>query len=434
MSLSLSQQNALRLGLVFVLFEVLAALAVVFLLMWPLAHRATGDLAGLMVLAAQTWGELPPETRPAFERELADAHGLRLAEAPPAGGATKAWRGLYYRELEVHLAERTGQPLELTKVASEGEREPWLWTALPGGGGTLWLGLPCSRVGPQPLTAAILTLTAALILAGLAAWWLGHSTVAPLRRFDAAAALLGRGVTPGLLPETGPRELASLARRFNQLARQVHDLLEARTTLLAGLSHDLRTPLARMRLALEMVERRPDPDWVERLDTDIDEMSRLVSEVLDLARGLGGESPAEVDLTALLEDLAGRAWEAGAVGAVQCPAVRIQAAPAALRRVLANLLANAHRHAGARALELKAEVEDGACLIGVLDRGAGIPEDQIEAVFRPFHRVDPARSPVTGGIGLGLAIVRQLAQANGWEVRLENRPGGGLAAWVRVPT
>ncbi len=277
MSLSLSQQNALRLALVFVLFEVLAALAVVFLLMWPLAHRATGDLAGLMVLSAQTWGELPPQTRPAFERELTDAHELKLAETPPAGGATGAWRGIYNRELEIHLAERTGQPLGLTKVEGEGGQEPWLWAGLPGGGGTLWLGLPCSRVGPQPLTAALLTLTAALILAGLAAWWLGQSTVAPLRRFDSAAALIGRGVTPRLLPETGPRELASLARRFNRLARQVHDLLEARTTLLAGLSHDLRTPLTRMRLALEMVERRPDPAWIERLDTDIDEMSRLVA-------------------------------------------------------------------------------------------------------------------------------------------------------------
>lgn len=430
-TLSLSQQNALRLALVFVLFEVLAALAVVFLLMLPMASRATGDLAGLMVLSAQTWSELPPDTRPAFERELTASHGLTLAGEPPASAAPVAWRSPYLRELEAQLAARTGEAVGLASV--DAGAEPWLWAGLPGGGRTLWLGFPRSRIGPQPLAAALLTLTAALILAGLAAGWLGHSTVAPLKRFDAAAAVLGRGATPGLLPETGPRELASLARRFNRLARQVHDLLEARTTLLAGLSHDLRTPLARMRLALEMVQRRPDAAWIERLDTDVEEMNRLVGDVLDLARGLGGEAAVSVDLCTLLEGLASHAWEAGAEVAVHCSGARIDAPPAALRRVLGNLLNNAQRYAGNGPLELRAESRDGACIIGVLDRGPGIPEDQIEAVFRPFHRVDASRSPTTGGTGLGLAIVRQLAQANGWQVWLENRRGGGLAAWVLVP-
>ena len=305
-TLSLSQQNALRLALVFVLFEVLAAAAVVLLLMQPLAQRATSDLAGLMVLAAQTWAELPPDTRPAFERELPTSHGLTLAAAPPAGSTRAAWHGIYVRELEAQLAARTGVALDLASVTVGAE--PWLWAGVPAGGRTLWLGFPRSRVGPRPLAAAVLTLAAALSLAGLAAWWLGRRTVAPLQRFDAAAAVLGRGATPALLPETGPRELASLARRFNQLARQVHDLLEARTTLLAGLSHDLRTPLARMRLALEMLGRRPDPAWIERLETDCEEMDRLVGGVLELARGLGGETAVPVALNALLERLASRAW------------------------------------------------------------------------------------------------------------------------------
>ncbi|WP_295390726.1 ATP-binding protein [uncultured Thiodictyon sp.] len=431
-NLSLRQQNALRLALVFVLFDVLTSLAVVFLLMQPLATRATSDLAGLMVLAAQTWGELPPETRPAFEEELMAAHGLTLAAAPPAGATRATWHGIYVRELETQLTQRTGEPVDLASV--EAGTEPWLWAGLPVAGRTLWLGFPRSRVGPQPLAAALVTLSAALILAGVAAWWLGRSTVAPLKGFAAAAAVLGQGATPELLPETGPRELAALARRFNQLACQIHDLLEARTTLLAGLSHDLRTPLARMRLALEMMERRPSPDWIERLETDVGEMNRLVGEVLELARGLDGEAAVPVDLAALLETLAGHAWEAGAEVAVQCPDLRVSAPPAALRRVLGNLLANAQRYAGDWPIELRAQWRDGACLIGVIDQGPGIPQGQIEAVFRPFHRVDASRSPTTGGTGLGLAIVRQLAQANGWQVWLENRQGGGLAAWVSVPT
>ena len=427
-SLSLSQQNALRLALVFVLFEVLAALAVVFLLMLPMARRATADLAGLMVLSAQTWSELPPATRPAFERELNTAHALQLVEEPPHGASPVGWHGPYLRDLVTQLETRVERPVHLNGADQAGE--PWVWVDLPSGGQTLWLGFLRSRVGPRPLAAAGLTLAAGMLLAALAAWWLGQRIVAPIKAFDAAAAILGRGETPALLPETGPRELAALARRFNRLSLQIHDLLEARTTLLAGLSHDLRTPLARMRLALEMFDRHPGPVWIERLERDIEEMTRLVGDVLELARGLGQEAAVPVDVAGLLRELAEPARAEGAQIEVQCPDLLLNTAPASLRRVLGNLLDNALRYGGDGPVQLRVEAVGGGWRIGVLDRGPGIPADQMEAVFRPFHRVETSRSPTTGGSGLGLAIVRQLAQANGLQVWLENRPDGGLAAWV----
>jgi two-component system osmolarity sensor histidine kinase EnvZ len=428
--LSLSQQNAIRLALVFVLFEVLAALAVIYLLMLPMAHRAASDLAGLMVLSAQTWSELPPDTRPAFEQELAASHRLALATARPSEAIPEAWKSPYLQQLQAELAARTGHPVRLEGTLQDGDA--WSWAGLASGGRTLWVGFPHDRVGPQPVAAGLSTLAAALVLAVFAAWWLARRTVAPLERFDVAAAALGRGETPALLAETGPRELAALARRFNKLARQVQDLLEARTTLLVGLSHDLRTPLARMRLALEMIERRPDPAWTARLDMDIGEMDRLVGELLELARGLGREAPTSVVLAQLLQELAERAREAGAEVLVRCPNIILEAPRAALRRVVGNLVANAQRYAPGP-VEIRVEERDGACAIGVLDQGPGIPVDQLETAFRPFHRVESSRSPVTGGAGLGLAIVRQLAQANGWRAWLENRPGGGLAAWVSMP-
>jgi two-component system osmolarity sensor histidine kinase EnvZ len=279
----------------------------------------------------------------------------------------------------------------------------------------------------------LLTAAAGLILAVLAAVWLARRIVAPLERLDAAAALLGRGERPALLPETGPRELARLAHRVNALGREVHELLDGRTTLLAGLSHDLRTPLARMRLAIEMLSRRPDPALIERLERDIEEMNRLVGDMLELARGLGQEAPRRIDVGELLEQLARSAREAGASVTVVSAPCTATAAPMALRRVLGNLLSNAQRYGGAGMIELQAQRDGGAVRIGVLDRGRGIPDDQLEAVFRPFHRVESSRSRGTGGSGLGLAIVRQLAQANGWTVSLENRAGGGLAAWVTLP-
>lgn len=429
--LSLAQQNALRLIAVFVAFEIVAALAVVWFLMLPLARRAADDFGELLALSAETWSELPPMTRPAFERHLRESHGIELQLAPPPDAREREGRDFYALRVERALIAQFGDTVAI--AGSEQSGEPWHWVAIPSGGRTLWLGFPHSRVGTQPLVTVLLTLAAGLILAVLAAGWLARRIVAPLERLDDAAALLGRGERPELLPETGPRELATLTQRVNALVREVHELLDGRTTLLAGLSHDLRTPLARMRLAVELLARRPDPALIERLELDIEEMNRLVGDMLELARGLGRESPREIDVRELLEQLAARAREAGASVTVAAQPCRVTAAPMALRRVVGNLLSNAQRHGGAGTVELLAQRHEGAVRIGVVDRGPGIPHDQLEAVFRPFHRVDASRSPGTGGSGLGLAIVRQLSQANGWTVNLENRAGGGLAAWVTLP-
>jgi two-component system osmolarity sensor histidine kinase EnvZ len=429
--LSLAQQNAWRLVILFVVFELLTAAAVVSLLMLPMARRASGDLAGLMVLSAQTWNELPPETRPAFIHELKRSHQLALSPEKPNGRAGEmVWHTPYMHYMEQSLVQRTGRNIKLINIENEGET--WHWAALPSSAGHLWVGFPHGRTGPRPVAAAAVTLLVGLILALLAARWLAHRTVAPLKQLDAAATLLGQGGSPGLLPERGPRELAALTHRFNELARQVQDLLEARTTLLAGLSHDLRTPLARMRLALEMLQRRPEKTWIDRLDTDICEMDRLVGELLELARGLGREASAPVDLVTLLEELADQVRQTGAAVKVIAQPITLHTPPAALRRSLGNLLGNARRY-GVKGIELRAELAGDSCRIGVLDRGPGIPEDQLEAVFHPFHRVESSRNPTTGGAGLGLAIVRQLAQANGWTIELENRPEGGLAAWLTMP-
>jgi two-component system osmolarity sensor histidine kinase EnvZ len=140
-----------------------------------------------------------------------------------------------------------------------------------------------------------------------------------------------------------------------------------------------------------------------------------------------------VDIAGLIDELAGRAREAGTRVHVHTEHLLWNVPPKALGRILRNLLANAQRYGAGSPVELRSERRGSVCRIGVLDRGPGIPADQLEAVFRPFHRVDSSRSPATGGTGLGLAIVRQLAQANGWQVVLENRSGGGLAAWVTLP-
>jgi two-component system osmolarity sensor histidine kinase EnvZ len=422
---SLARHNAVLLALVFVVFELLVAAAVVGFLMAPMARRSADDLAGLMVLSAQTWSELPPDTRPDFELELARSHLLSLRAEPPRAG-TDEWHGPYLHFLEAALADKTGRMQHLARESRDGE--DWFWTALPSGSRTIAVGFPARRVGTQPIMTLLVTAGGGLLLALLAAAWLARRTVGPLARLEKAVADVGRGEAPELLPESGPRELAALARRFNEMAIQVRELLAARTTLLAGVSHDLRTPLARMRLALALLAEQPTPARIAQIEGDIEEMDRLIGRVLELARGLEREPPADIDLRSLLTDLAGDAAR------LSLPATlpRLNAPPLALRRVLGNLIDNARRYGG-DAVELVAAADEDGVRIGVLDRGPGIPPAQIEAVFEPFHRVEASRSPVTGGTGLGLAIVRQLVAANGWQVELRNRDGGGLEAWLMVP-
>ena len=422
---SLARQYALLLAAFFVAFELLMAAAVVSLLMVPMARRAAGDLAGLMVLSAQTWSELPPETRPAFEIELASKHVLALRADLPPGGQDPL-HGPYLYFLEEALAEKIGERHHLVVEIIDGQT--WYWVSLPSGEGRFSVGLPHDRIGTQPVNAMLLSLGGALAMAMAAAAWLARRAVGPLARLEQAAARVGRGEVPELLPETGPRELATLARRFNAMARQVRELLAARTTLLAGVSHDLRTPLARMRVALALLEKHPTPKLFARLEADIEEMDRLIGNVLDLARGLASESTADIDLRALLYELAG---SDGRV-TVSSPGLRVQVPALALRRAVGNLVDNARRYGGVAAIELVAEAWAGEVRIGVLDRGPGIPDDQLAIVFEPFHRVDAARSPAIGGAGLGLAIVRQLADANRWQVELKPRAGGGLEAWLTL--
>jgi two-component system osmolarity sensor histidine kinase EnvZ len=382
-----------------------------------------------MVLAAQTWSELPPQTRPDFERELAQAHLLSLrAELPPAG--VDEWHGPYLYILESVLAEKTGRLRHLSRETIRGDT--WYWIALPSGETSIAVGFPESRLGAQPIRTLLISAIAGLLLAMLAAVLLARRTVGPLARLEQAVAEVGRGELPELLPETGPRELATLARRFNQMACQVRELLAARTTLLAGVSHDLRTPLARMRLALALLEEQPTPERIARLEKDIEEMDGLIGHVLDLARGVGREAAVAVNLPQLLAELAAAAPE-GAVRISVAPLpARILAPPTALRRAIGNLLDNALRYGGGQPVELRCEQIGNTLRIGVLDRGPGIPAGQMSAVFQPFHRVETSRGPGTGGAGLGLASVRQLADAYDWQVALAPRPDGGLEAWLTL--
>ena len=446
---TLAQQHLRWLVSLFLALVMMILALALGLVLWPLAERSADDLAAMMMLSAQTWAELPPETRPAFEAELLREHGLAVDPRRQLSGEGSHPHGFYLRFVEQALVRRQGQPTPLTSTGGPdglpGQAAPatgpWIWASIHTGEQDLAIGFAASRVQTRPLWALVVAVLAGVSMASVAALWLARRIAQPVARLEKAAAQLATGASPDLLPRTGPRELADLAGHFNQMALQVRELLAARTTLLAGISHDLRTPLARMRLALELLTLKPAPNLIARLEHDIEEMDALIGQALSLARGLDPEPAQTLDLQPWLQNRldqqAPAAAAAQATLALRCPqGLRISAPPALLGRLLDNLLSNAIRYA-AGPIELVAQTspESGSAGIrlSVQDRGPGIPAEALPAVWQAFHRLDTSRSRQTGGVGLGLAIVRQIAQSQAWLVGLEARPNGGLCAWVEMP-
>ena len=421
---SLYARTALTLALAFVVFQAAAFWVVTRTLIMPVAERSADDLAGLIVLSAQTWVELPPQTRAAFERELARRHGLRLT-ATDVGATANAPHFAFRRQIEAALSRRVGEAIALRGVPGTAAA----WLDIPVGGHDLHVGFFPGRYAVRPPLAAIAVVALGTFLSLLTALFLVRRITVPLARAAAAASQVGAGELPEPLPETGPAELAELARRFNTMAAEVRDLLDNRTTLLAGISHDLRTPMTRLQLNLEMLRDAPSPARIDRAVADLGDMNRLITGYLELARTTKPETKTRFDLATLLEEVAadaGLAWP----GAAPC---EVEAGRLAVRQIVSNLIQNAQRYGGGTPVELALDCTGKLARVIVRDAGAGIPDDQLEKVFRPFYRLETSRSQATGGTGLGLAIVRQLAETNGCKVTLRNRAGGGLEAVLELP-
>lgn len=270
----------------------------------------------------------------------------------------------------------------------------------------------------------VLTLMLAVVL-----FLVTRSITRPLSKLAQAADGVGRSVRHPPLAEEGVREIREATRAFNTMQDRLLRYLDSRTSVLAAMSHDLRTPLTRLRLRVESVA---DEHLRTRFAADLDEMEALVRGALALFRGLEDDEGFErLDVNALLETFAAEYTEVGASVSLEGRARSlVEAKPRALKRCLTNLVDNALKF-GRRAM---IAVDDGeALVIRVSDEGPGIPEDSLERVFEPFYRLDSSRSRDTGGTGLGLSIARDIAQAHGGTLTLRNRPQGGLTAELRLP-
>jgi len=284
---------------------------------------------------------------------------------------------------------------------------------------------------PAPAWPAEVTIAAvaAIIIASAAAAYTARRVARPLSALEHAAAIAARGGTPPPVPEEGPDDVRNAAKAFNDMTDRVTRTMESQRQLLSAVGHDLRTPLTAMRINLEFVE---DAELRERLTANLNELQALTESVLSAARGAGGESKRNIDLSALVESLCADlddlgepvTWRAHKPAPLKCR-------PDEIRRAVRNLVENAVAY-GHRA-EVQIQETPGAYEILVEDEGPGIPEAEQGRVFEPFVRLETSRNSETGGTGLGLTLVKAIAQGHGGGVALENREEGGLRARLTLP-
>jgi protein-histidine pros-kinase len=292
-----------------------------------------------------------------------------------------------------------------------------------------------SNGGGLPASELVLDYGVRLLVIALAAWWGARWVTAPMRRLAGAAQQLGPALQsdtppPRLDERAGTQEVREAAHVFNAMARQLQQQFRARSLLMAAVSHDLRTPLTRLRLRLERLEDTP---LAQRCIADLHEMDALVESALELVRSEQALEPGRAtDLQALVQALADDRAEQGEAVHCSAEAATARVQPVALRRVLHNLLDNALRHGTQAWLALRRE--EGAVCITVDDDGPGIPEAQLQVALDPFVQLaaDP-RGRHRAGLGLGLYIAHDLVRRQGGTLSLHNREGGGLQARVRLP-
>lgn len=293
-----------------------------------------------------------------------------------------------------------------------------------------WVKLERERLEPDFATQWIGWGLFALLLSLVGAWFIASRISRPLAALTRAAQQVGRGEHVDPAPEAGPREIRMLATAFNQMSADLERLERDRAMVLAGISHDLRTPLARLRLGLEMIGG--DRSMSEGLAADIDEMDKIIGQFLDFAKG-ESEAGIATALDELVDDICERYAKLGrALVRGKPSAIRLSLAQMAVRRAISNLIDNALRYSSTP-IEIEARQEGGFAVIEVRDRGPGIPTSEAERMKRPFTRLEAARSDA-GGSGLGLAIVDRVARMHGGRLDLLPREGGGLVARLLLST
>lgn len=368
-----------------------------------------------------------PELRRDLLVDLSDREGIRVY---PAESTDRTEPLPQTPEIRIMADEVRRDLGSETRFAAAREGIEAFWVSFKIDDDTYWVSLPSDRLDLPRTRAWIGWGAVALALALAGAFLIVYRIRRPLNALAAAARLIGQGKRPEPLTESGPEELQAMSRAFNQMSHDLGRLDEDRALILAGVSHDLRTPLARMRLEIEMLSATENTK--SGMAADIDDMDRIIGQFLDFARTEGGEQPVPTDLSQLASSIASHYRDRGLPVIVEIqPSSPANVRPLAIRRLISNLIDNALRYAGT-SIDVAVRTADEQVLIEVMDRGPGIPPAEVDRLKQPFTRMESARSNAAGS-GLGLAIVDRIVRMHHGRFDLLPREGGGLIARVSFP-
>lgn len=395
----------------------------------PRAQQIAGYAVGLVNFTRTSLLSVPPENRRYFLTELHRREGIRVYPAMPGeatlGEPERPGMRLLAREIRRELGEDTRVALGLRGV-------PGLWVSFRMDDQEYWVAIPRLNIERKLPTQWIGWGVLSVALALLGAWLILWRVSRPLKTLAMAAEQVGRGEQPPVLPERGPEEIRALTHRFNQMSSDLGRLNRERTVMLAGISHDLRTPLARLRLQVELLQGKVDDATHQGMIEDIADLDAIVGQFLAFARGAEQEAPVSTELNRLVAEITERYSRSGKHVTTELkpvPALRLR--PLAMQRMVTNLIDNALKYGSHDVLVCTWQAGQEAFL-SVLDRGPGIGAGETATAVQPFARLDAARGEATGA-GLGLAIVERIAQLHGGRLELLPRTGGGLEARVGLP-
>ena len=395
-----------------------------------LAMDVTGDVVTIMRMADAASG---PEERAGIDRvarremqfSVVFEDGAVLPDDSP-NRFDRTIDATLHRQLEQRLAV----PYHLNTQLSDKR----MTIRIQRPDGVLTLETTVKRMRESTTVLVILWMVGTAIVVSAIAVLFLRNQIRPIRRLAAAADALGKGRPVTDLNPSGATEIRRAGAAFLEMQGRIQRQIAQRTEMLAGVSHDLRTPLTRVRLQLAMLaDAHPGSrQEITESEQDLLLMEHMIDEYMAFARGQGGEAPVSTDLAEIIDDVAGDARRRGSpiVLEVERPLV-LALRPNAIRRCLTNLVENAMHH-GAR-VAISATRRDDVVSVSVEDDGPGIPVDQREDVFKPFFRLDSARNPRTGGAGLGLSIARDVARGHGGDIRMSAGSLGGLRAELRLP-
>jgi two-component system osmolarity sensor histidine kinase EnvZ len=427
----------LKSGLLWRTFFLLAFLIAISMAAWiasfrmvertPRANQIAAQVVSIVTITRAALTHSAPDLRRELLFDLASNEGIRIYPLEPDDRVEKPQDNSLMPEIEANVRDRLGND---TKFASVVNDVAGFWVSFKIDDDEYWLMLDRERIERASGIQWIGWATVTLVLSLLGAVFISRLINQPLARLTAVARSIAQGKQPDPLPESGPTEIRIANRSFNQMVEDLNRIESDRAIILAGISHDLRTPISRMLLEVEMANLSDEAR--KGMQSDLAQMDAIISQFLDYAKPTDAANFARVDLSTMLALAADEA--------ARLPDVRIhveidddlvvQGNPTDLRRVINNVIENARRYgkcdsADAADIDIHCRNDSDMVVVEIGDRGPGIPDADIDRLLRPFTRLDSARSQANGA-GLGLAIVDRIIKRHHGTLKLQNRSGGGL--------